>query len=407
VAFVINNRRPLSRYRPPPHRSLRPLPPRWADPEEAMARSPLAQFIVLSMLLHAMAIMLFGAPSGGSPEGRAMWGALDVVIRGPLREERIEAAAPPAPTKPATQPGASAIPERKSIPEEKPVIPDASKEATVGHPISPPVPPLLTVTPEAAPPAFEVPPPTASQPAPAPEVPAAPVAAPVPEPAPIREIPAVPLPPLPRLERVEPMPVEAAPAPTPAPAPEKEIAPIELEALPRMEARPPPIPAPPVEALPSIERVEAPPKPAPVAEPPPVEPPRIEPRRVDPPRVDSPRVEPRIEAPAVQPSPFRAPSPSAGPRKDVPSTDYDPTAAAPSLDAEALRKRAAELARQGTGQRAALPFPMPPIPARKSKMEEAIENARKPDCRTAYQSLGLAAVVPLIANQFGEGNCRW
>ena len=40
-------------------------------------------------------------------------------------------------------------------------------------------------------------------------------------------------------------------------------------------------------------------------------------------------------------------------------------------------------------------------------MEKAIENARKPDCRTAYKDLGLLAVVPLVANEFGEGTCRW
>ena len=40
-------------------------------------------------------------------------------------------------------------------------------------------------------------------------------------------------------------------------------------------------------------------------------------------------------------------------------------------------------------------------------METAIENARKPDCRNAYSALGLAAIVPLIANEFGEGKCRW
>jgi hypothetical protein len=74
---------------------------------------------------------------------------------------------------------------------------------------------------------------------------------------------------------------------------------------------------------------------------------------------------------------------------------------------DALRKRAGQIAREGSGRRAILPFPMPPVPARKSKMETAIENARKPDCRTAYQNLGLAAVVPLIANEFGEGSCRW
>jgi hypothetical protein len=74
---------------------------------------------------------------------------------------------------------------------------------------------------------------------------------------------------------------------------------------------------------------------------------------------------------------------------------------------DALRKRAGEIAREGTGNRAPFPFPMPPIPKAKSKMEQALENARKPDCRTAYKDLGLAAVVPLIANEFGEGNCRW
>jgi hypothetical protein len=84
---------------------------------------------------------------------------------------------------------------------------------------------------------------------------------------------------------------------------------------------------------------------------------------------------------------------------------YDPTL--PTLDPEALRMRAGQIAREGTGNRAILPFPMPPQPARKSKEEIAIENARKPDCRTAYQNLGLLAVVPLLANEFGEGSCRW
>ena len=94
------------------------------------------------------------------------------------------------------------------------------------------------------------------------------------------------------------------------------------------------------------------------------------------------------------------------PRGDATPSHYEPTAA-PSLDAETLRRRAGEIARQGSGQRAVLAFPMPPIPERKTKLEEAIEKARKPDCRTAYQSLGLAAVIPLLANEFGEGSCRW
>jgi len=44
---------------------------------------------------------------------------------------------------------------------------------------------------------------------------------------------------------------------------------------------------------------------------------------------------------------------------------------------------------------------------RRSVAEEALEKARKPDCRTAYKDLGLLAAVPLIANEFGEGSCRW
>jgi len=42
-----------------------------------------------------------------------------------------------------------------------------------------------------------------------------------------------------------------------------------------------------------------------------------------------------------------------------------------------------------------------------AKLEAALDKAHKPDCRTAYSGLGLAAVVPLIANEFGEGTCKW
>ena len=111
-------------------------------------------------------------------------------------------------------------------------------------------------------------------------------------------------------------------------------------------------------------------------------------------------------APVRDPTDRGPPSPeSPFKRSDEPASTLNPTR--PALDPEALRKRAGELAREGTGQRALLPFPMPPIAAPKSKLESAIENARKPDCRDAYKALGLAAVVPLIANEFGEGSCRW
>ena len=73
--------RPVSNYRPPLRTRDLPMPPRWTPREKAIAQTRLTQFIVLSMLLHAIAIMLFGAPIGGSREGRAMFGSLNVVIR--------------------------------------------------------------------------------------------------------------------------------------------------------------------------------------------------------------------------------------------------------------------------------------------------------------------------------------
>ncbi|HUJ01874.1 MAG TPA: hypothetical protein VLY46_16650, partial [Usitatibacter sp.] len=104
-----------------------------------------------------------------------------------------------------------------------------------------------------------------------------------------------------------------------------------------------------------------------------------------------------------------APAPSAP--EEAPSLfkrgGAEPSTTRPPLDLDTLRDRVKEITREGSGQTAILAFPMPPVPPRESKLEKAIENARKPDCRTAYQALGLAAVVPLVANEFGEGTCRW
>src|SRR6266436_5591490 len=66
--------KPISAYR------YRTPPPAWEP--RTITKPPLAQFVLLSMLLHALFISLFGAPSGGSREGRALWGALDVVLVG-------------------------------------------------------------------------------------------------------------------------------------------------------------------------------------------------------------------------------------------------------------------------------------------------------------------------------------
>ncbi len=249
----------------------------------------------------------------------------------------------------------------------------------------------------------------------------APVIPPITPPAPV--IPQPVAPPVPVIQQ----PV-APPAPVMPPVP-VERAPVEAPAVPAIT---PPVARPPVE-VPSMpvprDDLAAPPRLQPVpraSEPatrPEVAAPRVAPEatRIEPPpapvRDPVPRPDLRTSpAPESRPSPSASeprfsPSAPGGGRGEAerspPSSTYDPTAPAPTIDLDAARRRAGELSRQGTGNKAPLAFPMPPVPAKKSKMETAIENARKPDCREAYKSLGLAAVVPLIANEFGEGNCRW
>ena len=203
---------------------------------------------------------------------------------------------------------------------------------------------------------------------------------------------------VPRLQELAPAPVITQPLDVKAiPTPKIQ----ELAPVPNIETIAKPVEAPsPTVAPPAEPRVE----------------PRIEPR-VEPQlqqRETQPqgpeRQAPTREAPSPRPAP--APAPGApGPsdsrkRPDEPAGDYDPFSAPKGLDLDAVKRRAGQLAR-GTGNTAVLPFAMPAVPPKKSKMEEAIENARKPDCRTAYAGLGLAAVVPLVANEFGEGTCRW
>ncbi len=412
------------------------------------------------MVLHALAIMLFGAPSGGSREGRAMWGALQVVIRGApvdaapkLKVDRERALPAPSRAAPAKKPE-TVDKAPTALGEDRPRIeaPDV-------------FPPLLDriVAPDLkleSAPEFRVPPPTEMQKQPPPSpgrgaaresppaapverIPAeppvisAPLLQPLPTPAdrplavpvepPIERVTAEPpvlaapllqpLPPVPQPEMVKPVepappPVERVPVETPVPprTPPIERAPVEVQALPVPPARsvapskaePPPAtaekaPVPEVAPRPRDTAIER----APAVRPTPSESPAKLER--DLPAKQSP-------APTLRSPPVGSPAPPADSlfkRRDEPSSTYDPTAAPPRLDPEELRRRAGEMAREGTGRRAVLPFPMPPIPERKTKEQIAIEKARKPDCRTAYQGLGLAAIVPLIANEFGEGSCRW
>jgi hypothetical protein len=200
--------------------------------------------------------------------------------------------------------------------------------------------------------------------------------------------------------------VETPALPAPAPAPPIERPPVEVPVLPvphTQSVAPPRIEAPSIPAEKSLPaEVPLTPTPPPTME-------RAAPRAPEPAEVPR-KVESEVPM-KVQPSlrelPLRTPSPAGVPRETAPSTTYDPTAAPPSVDLDAVRKRAGQMAREGSGNRALLPFPMPAPPEHKTKEQIAIENARKPDCRTAYKGLGLLAVAPLIANEFGEGTCRW
>ena len=418
------NRRPAYRQSPP-------LPPLWLAPERPIEVVPLAQFVLLSMLLHALAISLFGAPAGGSSEGRAMWGSLEVTILGPPREvPRLERDDSPRRAAPAP------------APRPRPVPPEPRVEPRVEPPVEPPKaatppvpsPPAPTVEPLAFPPlldrlapaerSVELPelkvPPPVEKPRP---VPVEPLPAPMDTlTAPVLprmiEAPAIPVPPIPATPLPAPMEPLAAPAspamletpalptptlPPPLPTPPVERAPIEAPAIPtppvlRAPVEVPAIPVPRTESV--VPRTTAPP-----TSPAPTDPGSA--LTTQPPSSAAPSQPPRSSAPLETerlreaPSPFRTPPRGAGQE----SPAYDPTA--PSIDADAVRRRAGQLGREGSGNRALLPFPMPAPPDRKTQLETAIEKARKPDCRTAYADMGLLAVVPLIANEFGEGKCRW
>ena len=393
--------------RGPISRPFAPLPPRWEPPPRTLSNSQIPQFVLLSMLLHAIFILLFGAPAGGSREGRALWGALNVVIVGPAQENapapvpQLEPVPAPAPAPVRRERVARPAPPRVEAapapPPPEPIVPERPAFDT-------PLPALLDrlISPDRSiemAPALQLPPLPEPPPPPVIKLPVAP-----PTPVPKVEAPPVPAPVLaPKIE-APPVPAPRIEAP-PVPAPVVERPPVETPPIPAVTA--PPVERAPVEApvirteppAPPVIRAEPVPTPAPaIAEPPPV--PAVRSESAPAARAPVPPAA-REAAPAEseRPSLFKspAPSPDAG--------SFDPTR--PRIDLDAVRQRAGELGRQGTGNRALLPFPMPPVPAKKNKMEAAIEGARKPDCRTAYQQLGLAAIVPLIANEFGEGTCKW
>ena len=311
-----------------------------------------------------------------------------------------------------------AVPEISLPPRPPPVdsLPrlDRSAPVEVDKPLVAPIP----ISPPVAPPKI-------SPPAPEPEI--APRAAPLPPPP--REVPAPVATPV---EAIAPAKIEREQAPAaevkPRDVPMPNIAPTERIAPPKIERNV----APPVEPqVPRLAPVEttAPARVAPIPEresAPAAQPlPRSEPVEIAPARE---RAAPAAVVPGKAPStptPARTEAPTGGelPRLRFGAPDVDdevfrsrrdvvaPTAepgGAPAITAESLRKRAGEIAREGSGSRGVLNLVPPPPPReRKDKLAEDIAKAAKPDCRTAYADMGLLAVVPLVASTVGNGGCRW
>jgi hypothetical protein len=85
-----------------------------------------------------------------------------------------------------------------------------------------------------------------------------------------------------------------------------------------------------------------------------------------------------------------------------------PPGGAPRIDLDAVRQRARELAREGSGPRTLLPFNVKPKEETRTKEQQAFDKAlKRPDCRDAYAGMGLAAVVPLLWDSVSEKGCKW
>jgi hypothetical protein len=116
-------------------------------------------------------------------------------------------------------------------------------------------------------------------------------------------------------------------------------------------------------------------------------------------------------------------APGAGPRAEsrAEPLDFDtdsrrraaalpriPGAATPRLNLDNIRGRVREMAKEGTGPRTLLPFPMVARPENKTRTQQIFDKALKPnDCRDAYAGLGLLAIVPLLADSVRENGCKW
>ena len=463
-----------------------------------IARPAFERFIVLSLLLHMLAMALFGDAQGGAAaRGERLWGAFRATLVSNANEtapvlklaRTVEPGSLPARQLPENPP-----PSISSVPTRvEPITPasspgEVSATTQAGAPLAPPKPgklPTAEVLPylakEVAKPetSFVVSPPSsmpdvvapaADKPRLAPLTPlqnAAPVVQSVSAPQPLEEAPLPPLLPLPlplpapTIERA-PAPAQLLPrilpvAPTPELAPlvpatiERQYAPV-AEPLPRLlPVAPAPASAPITLAPARIERDYAPIADllAPLTPVVPTVPskrelapyvvPKMEPEAIP---VTLPTMDPSAET-VVRPAPRETPLASTEIMQREPPTRNEPESApgtvapaqavtsgapadplasrrelspplppvapaAPRLDLDAMRNRARNMRSEGSGPRTVFQFPTPPPEAIKSKDAKIFDKAlKRPDCRDAYAGLGLAAVVPLVADAITNKGCKW
>ena len=408
------------------------------------------QWVWLSILLHILVVVLFGNTTGGDSgarRGQRLGGPLNVTLQGPVNRIADEQLALRADTRLSSlerREGAPAAvmpsrPVKDAVPAKVVSRPSPAPKAAEDVPVAPVMPPVIAREIEKPVTDFVVP---AAIPEPVvpPEAPEPPAAR-VPVPISLPRLDAI-VPPkaieVPKVERDIALPTELVPRLAPlVPARTEREPTTPVEPAPRLKAFVPPriepeVVIPPLEvprlaplAPPQIERevvrpAELLPRLPPVT--PAVADSAAEPARVAP-AAPVPTM-PSTAAPAPGlPSASRAPAGlpgGTGTASDAPATTLPRGAlaapppaqatpgSAPRIDLDAVRQRAREIAREGSGPRTLLPLNVRGREDSRTKEQQAFDKAlKRPDCRDAYASLGLAAVVPLLLDTVSEKGCKW
>ena len=416
-----------------------PLPARLV-PWPKAPPTTLTKCVALALLLHVWLVLLLGnAPGGTAQQGLGVWGAINVTLRGPVRDGPPSVVLPPVPAPantqpgdapmprwggavraagppPAAQPGAARLGEtapRMAVPAPAATI-EAPAVPVAPAPVLPPAPPARPgrvvqeqAAPAPLPPAVEAVREPAPDPAPAPATATATATATAPAPATATATtPATAPAPAAAEAQLSARALRAAPALQPAIVPTTPpLLPPPALALPAIAAAPALADAPPV-----LRQLQAPAQAAAAA----VQPPLPRSSDLPPPPTLAPAAVPgaslptaRAATPALQGVPHAPGAVDAGAQvgHDVATPPAAAASATPRLNLQLSRPRGGELSRySSTGVLPVLPRP----PERDEKLAREIERAGKTDCRNAYTGMGPLAVIPLALDAVRkDGGCKW